>query len=229
MVLSGTYRAFKFPFVADPQYPPDIYSNASSDGNVTSTSVYASWNGATEVATWSLYKTNANGDRTTQLSEAQRSGFETEIRYEGYAKYVLVEALDRHGRSLGKSDVIETLVAGNLAPEAESEELAWLHEDPGTSDMFGHSNGLIKDIAIFIGGIACGAIILSCFLFVRRRGVRWWLYHEGPAYQRVAAADAAEYDETKLDDLSSSGAYRDRPNGHPSKVQEQDSDDDLRP
>jgi hypothetical protein len=93
----GTYRAFKFPFVANPQYPPDIYSNASTTGNETTTSVYASWNGATKVVSWTLYKTNEHGDRITRLASMPRTGFETAITHDGYARYVFVQAKDERG------------------------------------------------------------------------------------------------------------------------------------
>jgi hypothetical protein len=67
------------------------------------TTVYVSWNGATEVAKWEVLV----GPNATSLAEAvtkPRSGFETSITLSGTAKSVLeVVALDSQGRPLGTS------------------------------------------------------------------------------------------------------------------------------
>ena len=220
----GTYRAFKFPFVANPDYPPDIYSNVSSFANTTTTSVFASWNGATEVASWTLHKTNEEGERTLQPNSVSRSGFETRIDHGGYAKYVFVEAKDMNGKTLGKSKIIETLESGDVSTVAIAEEVLWLKGGPDVPVRTGDLSR--NPIATFIAGIFCGAVILSVTVFVTRRGFGWWHGHGRQVYERVDGRDAAEGDETKLDDLSPARSYRDDMDSDVSKVSEEDKDAD---
>ncbi len=194
-------------------------------GNLTTTSIYASWNGATEVATWTVYKTNAIGDRTRELRTVPRSGFETTIDHDGYAKYVYVEAKDSRGYSLGKSGILETVSDTEISPESLAEEMVWLNGDPDTWKVSLPSRGLMQDIGVFVGGVACGIVMLGSIMYTRRRGVKWWLGREGPKYSRVGEDDAAEYDETKLDDLSRSRRYRDGAESGSLKTSEEEVDD----
>jgi hypothetical protein len=59
--------------------------------------VHASWNGATDVASWRV-----RPDRG-EPKIAPRTGFETTIRLSGRARSVRVEALDASGALLGTS------------------------------------------------------------------------------------------------------------------------------
>jgi hypothetical protein len=77
----GSYRAYRFPWSAKPRTRPVAVLR---DGFV-----YASWNGATEVASWVVH-----GVRVA------RSGFETRIAVSGAGPFQ-VRALDAHGRVLG--------------------------------------------------------------------------------------------------------------------------------
>ena len=70
--------------------------------------VYASWNGATQVASWQvLASSSSGGPFVNQGSPAPWSGFETTIQTAN-ANYFEVEALNSRGRVLGTS----TAVAG---------------------------------------------------------------------------------------------------------------------
>ena len=131
-----------------------------------------------------------------------RLGFETRIDHDGYAKYVFIEAKDQNGEILGKSKIIETLESGDVSSVAVAEELLWLQ---GGSNVPGRTNNLLRNpIATFIAGIVCGAVILSVAVFVTRRGLKGWHGLGRQMYERVDGRDAAEFDETKLDDLSPS-------------------------
>jgi hypothetical protein len=63
-------------------------------GHVT---VYASWNGATEVARWRV-----SGDGVV-LATVPRTGFETAIRVGSQARLFTVDALDAAGDVIGAS------------------------------------------------------------------------------------------------------------------------------
>jgi len=72
----GTYRAYKYPFEGRPREPPVAHSAAfgSESRNSTTTLVHASWNGATEVDQWNLYKTTDTGEPKIPIFERRRLG-----------------------------------------------------------------------------------------------------------------------------------------------------------
>ena len=181
-----SYRSYKFPFVGLPALPPDVHSQTegivSSD---TSTVVYVSWNGATEVATWNLYKTNVRGetDNVEPVASLPRSGFETSLKMDGYATYVVLEALDKAGKVLGKSNVAKTAIRSPLAEEVLAKETKWLEkfdEIPGLSWV---SKGTYF-VAIAAGTFAI-AMVIRRFYRMRRKGMLS-KHHGGPAYELVA-------------------------------------------
>jgi hypothetical protein len=99
-----TYRAYRAPWVGRPPTPPRAAVETRQDGGTT---VYVSWNGATEVAGWQLY----TGDDASSLrytGTAPRRGFETQIRLRGPAPAVQVRAVDAHGAVIGETGVVES-------------------------------------------------------------------------------------------------------------------------
>jgi hypothetical protein len=87
-----SYRAFRFPWVARPADKPALVVRGGS--------AYATWNGATEVASWQLVE---GSSRTKAVA---RSGFETKLDLSAQTKSVAVTALDRAGRELGSSPTV---------------------------------------------------------------------------------------------------------------------------
>lgn len=70
--------------------------------------VYASWNGATEVATWEVLA----GPRPNQLEfldSVPRNGFETDMLVQSSRPYLAVRARDSSGELLGASSPIKPL------------------------------------------------------------------------------------------------------------------------
>ncbi len=64
--------------------------------------MYASWNGATQVASWRVLA-GPGASRLTVVASAARSGFETAIAVaQGYQSFE-VQALDASGRVIGTS------------------------------------------------------------------------------------------------------------------------------
>jgi EmrB/QacA subfamily drug resistance transporter len=93
-----TYRATVEPWVGKPLYPPAGAARQKSGR----TTVYASWNGATEVKSWRVLAASGAGS-LAPVAGAQRSGFETAIPVKlGYRSFQ-VQALDAHGRAIGTS------------------------------------------------------------------------------------------------------------------------------
>lgn len=104
----NSYRAYRFPWNAQPSAPPAI---AVARGPHGALKVYASWNGATGVARWRVLGGSA-GDHLSALGQAVATGFETGQRLHGAPRYLAVEALDAHGRVLGRSPVLSRPAAG---------------------------------------------------------------------------------------------------------------------
>jgi hypothetical protein len=97
-----TYRAFRFPWKGYPKYDPAI---AAESGQGDEVKIYASWNGATEVATWQVL---AGGPKKLkEFTSAPKEGFETVITVETTEPYVGVKALDASGKVLGSSKAIQ--------------------------------------------------------------------------------------------------------------------------
>jgi len=100
-----TYRAIKIPqtaFVGAPLSPP----NAAVRQSGGKTTVYASWNGATQVASWRVLA-GPSDNQLTSVATATKSGFETAIAVSQEYKVVKVQALDATGKVLGTSGPAE--------------------------------------------------------------------------------------------------------------------------
>lgn len=97
-----SYRAFRSAWVAQPDAPPDVTVEIEGGERAT---VYASWNGATEVARWGVLA--GGGDTLEPLADAARTGFETAIALDEVPAYVAVAALDAAGEVLATSKRVQ--------------------------------------------------------------------------------------------------------------------------
>ena len=89
-----SYRSYRFDdWVGSPAEPPDVVVERGT--------AYASWNGATEVASWRLLAGPSEEDAVV-VAEAPREGFETALApVPDGAAYVAVQALAANGAVLG--------------------------------------------------------------------------------------------------------------------------------
>jgi Arylsulfotransferase (ASST) len=96
---SDTYQAFRFRWHGEPLDRPALAARRAGAGRVT---VWASWNGATEVRRWEVL---AGEDRASlaPVRSAAKQGFETAIQVRTDAPLVAVRALDARGRVLAVS------------------------------------------------------------------------------------------------------------------------------
>ncbi|HEV2093220.1 MAG TPA: arylsulfotransferase family protein [Rubrobacter sp.] len=94
-----SYRAFRFPWRGRPQGDPALAVESGPEDRVT---LYASWNGATEVASWEVLAGSTAGD-LKPVGSAPRKGFETAITFSTEEPYVAARAKDRSGKLLGVS------------------------------------------------------------------------------------------------------------------------------
>jgi Arylsulfotransferase (ASST) len=94
------YRAFRFPWTGRPLSPPAVLATLNDTGEETI--VHASWNGATEVASWRVLAGQHPGSLKAQ-AEIGADGFESSTTLPVKYAYAAVQALDAAGHALGTS------------------------------------------------------------------------------------------------------------------------------
>jgi hypothetical protein len=113
VLLDGTlgkgvqdFRTYLSPWTGHPTQPPAIAAKPAATGS--GVTVYTSWNGATEVASWRLLAGESPSSLAT-VETVPRSGFETSVTLSSptyvraQALYVETQALDAAGAVLGSS------------------------------------------------------------------------------------------------------------------------------
>jgi hypothetical protein len=105
----SSYRAFRLPWSGQPLWPPAVSARVLATED--STAVSASWNGATNVASWRVLAGPDPGSLTAQATMPD-TGFESNVTFpntypeHNKVEYVAVEALDGTGRVLGTSATV---------------------------------------------------------------------------------------------------------------------------
>jgi hypothetical protein len=97
-----SYRAFRFGWWGQPSTPPDVAVAAASKG----TTVYAAWNGATEVASWRVLA-GSNPDSLKSAGVFPRAAFETTMPVSSAGPYFAVQALGGGGGVRATSAVVK--------------------------------------------------------------------------------------------------------------------------
>ncbi len=92
------FRTYEFPWSATPAQPPEFTLSGGA--------IHASWNGATEVASWRLLA-GSSASSLAPVSTARSNGFETTISAPS-AAYLQVQALNAAGQVIGTSHVLHT-------------------------------------------------------------------------------------------------------------------------
>jgi hypothetical protein len=106
---SSSYRAFRFPWSGHPLWLPGVSARVLPAGD--STAVFASWNGATDVASWRVLAGPTPGSLTAQVTMPD-SGFESTVTFpnayqERKVEYVAVQALGSAGQLLASSPTVQ--------------------------------------------------------------------------------------------------------------------------
>lgn len=97
-----SYRGYRFQWTGTPTGSPAVAASAAK----SVTTVYASWNGATTIASWRVLAGASNATLAPVTSVA-KSGFETAVSVSGTPAYVAVQALDGAGNVLGTSAAVK--------------------------------------------------------------------------------------------------------------------------
>ncbi len=98
-----SYRAYRFPWKGQPTSTPAIAAERVSESEVT---IYASWNGATEISTWQILA-GLTPEALQEVGSVERAGFETAIKVLSRERYFAVQAKDQSGNVLAVSSAIE--------------------------------------------------------------------------------------------------------------------------
>ena len=107
-----SYRAFLGRWVGRPTEPPAVAAAAAGDN----TSVYVSWNGATEVRSWRVWGATSMDAEPMSLATAPRTGFETRVQVDDRGPYFIVEALDGAGDVIGTSPLVRVTATTSPSP-----------------------------------------------------------------------------------------------------------------
>ena len=107
-----SYRAFLGRWVGRPTEPPAVVARAAGD----KTSVYVSWNGATEVRSWRVWGSASTDAEPVQLATAPKTGFETIVQVDDRGPFFIVEALDGAGEVIGISGQARAMAAPSPSP-----------------------------------------------------------------------------------------------------------------
>jgi hypothetical protein len=105
---TSSYRVFRFPWTGHPLWLPAVSARVLATGDATA--VFASWNGATDVASWRVLAGSSPGSLTRQATMPD-SGFESTVTFpsayqEHGVEYVAVQALGASGELLATSPTV---------------------------------------------------------------------------------------------------------------------------
>ncbi len=106
----NNFRAFRSAWTGYPTTRPDILAYAQ---NCSAPIVaYMSWNGATEVKSWTVYSGNSTDTGFQVAGGADKTGFETNLTLSttGFSRYVYAEAKDAAGNVLNATNAIPVWV-----------------------------------------------------------------------------------------------------------------------
>jgi hypothetical protein len=102
-----SYRAYKQNWQGFPGWNPSI----SAAGNGTdNTTVYMSWNGATEIKQWAILASNSSSSLATAdnlWKNVTKTGFETNVTVGTNARYIRAAALNADGEVLGATGIVD--------------------------------------------------------------------------------------------------------------------------
>src|ERR1700761_2679497 len=98
-----SYRSFRYQWSGTPSTPPAI-GTRTSNGKTT---VYASWNGSTNLARWQVLG-GSSASKLSVVASAGKAAFETPITLRGHSTYVAVRALDSRGHVLATSHTVKS-------------------------------------------------------------------------------------------------------------------------
>jgi Arylsulfotransferase (ASST) len=98
-----SYRAYRLPWSGQPSTPPALVLRAGPKTHLTG---YASWNGATDIASWRVLE-GQSASTLKPLATVKSTGFQSTIPIAGSPRYVAVQALGAGGAPLLSSAAVK--------------------------------------------------------------------------------------------------------------------------
>ncbi|HET7013575.1 MAG TPA: arylsulfotransferase family protein [Streptosporangiaceae bacterium] len=95
---NASYRTFTYPWTGNPAGPPDVAVRHRPGG----ATVYVSWNGATEAASWTVLA-GKTPSSLSHVATERKLGFETAIQVRHSGPYFAVQGHDTNGHALATS------------------------------------------------------------------------------------------------------------------------------
>ncbi|KAJ5148842.1 hypothetical protein N7448_000420 [Penicillium atrosanguineum] len=178
----ATYRAYKSEFIGRPNTPPALIASVTESleqGFLTT--IYASWNGATDIASWDFYAQGGEDYERFLLGTSEKTGFETKFEVKGHFGWISAEAIDHKGHVLGRSKVHHIATPSHWEGTEVSET--------ATPESLKKSLAFPVLLPVFVASIA---ILVVVFWFATNR-----LRPFKHSYQRVPA----EVEDTELQEF----------------------------
>ena len=114
------YKAYKFNFTSAPKTTPALYAYAHNTS--AAMMYYVSWNGATEIASWTFYG-GSSKNNLVKLGNVARNGFETVSTQPTFHIYSVAEAVASNGSAIRNSTVVRTFVPESALASACTDNL----------------------------------------------------------------------------------------------------------
>jgi hypothetical protein len=111
------YRAYRYPWRGRPQTPPAVLAGLNDTSEETI--VHASWNGATEVASWRVLAGTHPGTLSAQAT-IPAAGFESSTTLPHVYSYAAVQALNGAGQVLASSPASKVISYAASLPSGEA-------------------------------------------------------------------------------------------------------------
>jgi hypothetical protein len=108
-----SYRAYRYTWTGKPAGKPAAAARPSGK----KTRVYASWNGATDVAAWRIWAGKSSRKLKVVAKKVSKSGFETSRTVKTAGPIVKVQALNKKGRVIGTSRAVRRQNTSGNAPQ----------------------------------------------------------------------------------------------------------------
>ena len=157
-----SYRSFKSDWIGMPNTLPDTA--------ITEDSVFVSWNGATEVATWRLEAWDGSDLKNMTfytVHDVERTGFETQIPFtSNVTSYFRVAAIDSENEVIGMTEIHQR--ASEPVKQGYTSSHPWR----------------VAFMLVFILGL-----IPTSLYFAVTRCKRWQIFKRNRAYRLVAHKD----------------------------------------
>lgn len=114
-----SYRAYKQNWTGFPSWDPSIAATGNATDNTT---VYMSWNGATEIKQWAVLASNSSSDLASAddlWRNVTKTGFETNVTVGTNARYVRAAALNADGEVLGATAIVDVKDGSTIASDTK--------------------------------------------------------------------------------------------------------------